>query len=93
MAYIGNVLGEQSEPIRINNLFTVYFQPQRDFIMSKGLALTRSLNKPDLIFSFKDSNGKTITIEQSLKEINGNQARLVINAPSSVSILRSELNK
>lgn len=58
--------------------------------MSKGFAVTRTKNKPDLFFFVEDSNGELIPIKQTLTEVGRGQARLFISAPDNVKIRRGE---
>jgi hypothetical protein len=61
--------------------------------MYKGLVVARkpSENKDEILFSFKDSHGKTIEIKQTITEIHGDNVRIRIEAPEEVTILRGEL--
>lgn len=61
--------------------------------MGNGLAITRNIieNKNELLFCFKNQNGDDIRIKQKLIEINRGYARIVIDAPDEVTILRGEL--
>ncbi|KZZ10596.1 hypothetical protein A3752_12170 [Oleiphilus sp. HI0081] len=63
--------------------------------MSNGLALTREpkANKNELLFYVEDSNGKLITIKQTIRSIKGQQVKFSISAPDSVKISRGELEQ
>lgn len=54
------------------------------------LTLTRKLNQP-LYLQFIDQDGRLQEINVTLKDISAQQAKLVIDAPKSVSITRGEL--
>jgi sRNA-binding carbon storage regulator CsrA len=59
----------------------------------KGLIITRkpSENKDQTFITFKDSNGETIEIKQTILGVVGNTVRMRIEAPDEVTILRGEL--
>jgi len=61
--------------------------------MYKGLVVARkpSENKDEILFSFKDSHGKTIEIKQTITEFVDGNVRIRIEAPEEVTILRGEL--
>jgi len=63
--------------------------------MYKGLVIARKPeeNQDVVLFSFKDSHGKTIEIKQTISEIIGDVVRVRIEAPDEVTILRGELLK
>jgi sRNA-binding carbon storage regulator CsrA len=54
------------------------------------LTLTRKPNQP-LYLQFIDKDGHLQEVNLMISEINGQQAKVVIDAPKSVSITRSEL--
>jgi len=61
--------------------------------MYKGLVITR---KPypkhdEVLMTFKDSQGETIEIKQTITGVDGETVRMRIEAPDSVTIVRSEL--
>jgi sRNA-binding carbon storage regulator CsrA len=59
--------------------------------MANGkLTLARKLHQP-LYLQFIDQDGKLQEINLMISEINGQQAKVVIDAPKSVSITRGEL--
>ena len=63
--------------------------------MYKGLVISRktSPSQNGILMSFKDSHGEIIEIKQIFTDIKGNTVRMRIEAPDSVSIIRTELMK
>jgi len=70
-------------------------QIKRTLIMYKGLVIARKPedNNNEILFTFKDSNGETIEIKQTITEIIGQAVRIRIEAPEDVMILTGELIK
>ena len=59
--------------------------------MANGkLTLTRKRHQP-INLQFIDKDGNLQEINLTISEINGQQARVVVDAPKSVSITRGEL--
>jgi sRNA-binding carbon storage regulator CsrA len=59
--------------------------------MANGtLVLARKLHQP-LYLEYIDQNGKLQAINLMISEISGQQVKVVINAPKTVSITRGEL--
>ena len=59
--------------------------------MSKGLALTRNESHDELYLFVKDSNGDIIKIKQTIRQKQGKQVLVVVDAPKTVSITRGEV--
>lgn len=64
-----------------------------NLIMYKGLVIARkpSPNQNEILMSFKDSQGETIEIKQTITDVCGGTVRMRIEAPDSVTIIRTEL--
>ena len=64
---------------------------KRNLIMEHGrLSLTRKTDQP-IIFQYTDEHGDEQEIILSVTQIRGAQARLMMDAPKSVNIVRQEL--
>lgn len=59
--------------------------------MSKGLALTRTNHKPELIFTFEGSKGDIVTARMTVEIVGAKKAKVVVDAPESVTVMRGEL--
>lgn len=56
-----------------------------------SLCLTRTNQKNQIVFEVVASNGERIIIQQDFSRIANGSARVAINAPKNVTILRGEL--
>lgn len=54
------------------------------------LCLTRKINET-LVFQYTDENHEPQEITLSISKLIGNQARLMINAPLNMKVMRGEL--
>ena len=61
--------------------------------MYKGLVIARkpTQHNDEIVLTFKDSQGETIEIKQTITDVMGETVRIRIEAPKDVMILRGEL--